>query len=105
MTLYETVVVVDGAEGVAVAGVVVVVRGTVIVEVLFNVDVPKIALAVLSSPQLFIILRQGIGPVRSVVIVVRAKFRPRVGTQKNPMAWLWKRGDRIVNENTKSARH
>jgi hypothetical protein len=64
MTLYETVVV-EGADGVAVAIVVVVVRGTVIVEVLFNVDVPKIALAVISSPQLFIILRQGIGPVRS----------------------------------------
>jgi hypothetical protein len=83
MTLYETVVVVEGTGGVAVAGVVVV-RGTVIVEVLFNVEFQRFLAVFLSSTQL-IILRQGIGPVRSVVIVVRSFHSLWVGTQKNPM--------------------
>jgi len=79
MPLYETVVVVEGADVVAVAAAVDagVVRGTVIVEdavgkttavVLFNVADPKTALAVLSSPQLAIILRPGIGRSRSVAV-------------------------------------
>jgi hypothetical protein len=74
--LYETVVVVEGADVVAVAATFAagVVRGTVIVEdavgkttvVLFNVADPKTALAVLSSPQLAIILRPGRDRSRSV---------------------------------------
>ena len=54
MTLYETVVVVEGTEGVAVAGVVVV-RGTVIVEVLFNVEFQRFLAVFLSSTQLIIL--------------------------------------------------